>query len=105
MNPVKQLLEEGLERINEPHKWTKHSFELQGRYCAVGTVRKKYVQDGGAWATYQYAVNALVNALPKKKGWGRDGSAAVYEFNDHHRTTYKQIVNLFKRAIKGQGES
>lgn len=102
-NPVKQLLEEGLESINEPHKWRKRAFELQGKYCAVGAARNQYVTGKHIWDTYQDAVLALINALPKKKGWGYKGSVAVYDFNDDPRTTHKQIVNLYKRAIKAAG--
>jgi hypothetical protein len=106
-NPVKELLEAGLRRIQDPSKWMKGAFSQGGCYCTVGAIRyNDRAPSALEHDTYYKAIVALRLALPKKKGWGKaHGSCDVYEFNDHPNTTHKQVLNLYRRAIKAAGES
>lgn len=102
---TKALLQEGLARINDQENWVKECFHVQKGdqtcYCAIGAIRAPYLTRGITFDEYYDCIAALVNALPKKKGWGTElNRENVYAFNDHPQTTHKQIVNLYKRAIK-----
>jgi hypothetical protein len=95
-------LKAAMARIVKPENWTKgvgardaygeHVSSLRQEavsFCAVGAI---------SIVGLPGTVCALRGALPKKKGW-----QYIAQFNDHPNTTHKQVINLYKRAIRNLG--
>ena len=94
------ILRKARELLTDPENWTKGAFHKTRRksggttehsYCALGAWRKvsgKGLNDPGK------ARNLLFRALKEKTG-----RTCVIRYNDDHRTTHKDILELFDLAI------
>ena len=97
-----------LEILDSPGKWIKHALALDtsGKmltvtelmdeenppvcFCAVGAMAKA---NDGAFVSRSKQFPALHNLIIEKGYW------SVSEFNDHHSTTYKDVVDILKQAL------
>lgn len=94
------ILESAKKLISDEDAWTKGILYRKhtGSYCIIGAIHRIIgplpcnLEEKKVTNRIEQIMNPF---LPQKKGF-----RSVFEFNDDQRTTHKQIMNLFDRAIK-----
>lgn len=85
------------------------SFTCQPTSCALGSlalggydkkVQELNQKDFPRWGPFWSDVHALAAYLPNSDLWGH----WVPRFNDHADTTADDVVDMFRRAAKGEAE-